>query len=110
MVGGRNNEQHGPPLALIVESPAPVKHTRSLSFHKTRESPSEYATFCECGTICQTPASAKLHARTPLRSAQKIVLQWLTNASRPLILAHPAYSDRLLFSRNLAQLAMLNSR
>jgi hypothetical protein len=26
VVGGGNNEQHGPPLALIVEAPAPVKH------------------------------------------------------------------------------------
>ena len=38
------------------------------------------------------------------------LLQRLTNASRPLILAHPAYSDRLRFSRNSAQLATLNSR
>ena len=56
-------------------------------------------------TIAEQPFTV---AKIPVSSWSFAIRVWLT--SRPLILAHPAYSDRLLVSRNLAQLAMLNSR
>jgi hypothetical protein len=54
MVGSQNNDQHAASVAGI----RPVaNHGEKCVSHKSWVPPSMFATFGECGIICQTPAS-----------------------------------------------------